>query len=247
MEWKIGASGFYYPEWKETFYPKGLPSSKWFEYYCGHFDTVELNGTFYRLPKLTQLKNWYGKSPENFKFSVKAPRMITHYKKFTNVLSDVHEFYDLVREGLSEKLGCILFQLPPSFAFTEQGLQAIIKALDPAFTNVMEFRHASWWQDEVYKSLRENKITFCSISHPSLPDSVHKTSDVLYYRFHGVPELYKSLYDADKLGSVLNEIKSRRAETNYIYFNNTMYGNAIDNIRACKSLLQKEVITMSSP
>lgn len=238
MSWKIGCSGFYYPEWKGVFYPKGVAASKWFEYYCEHFDTVELNGTFYRTPKVTQLKNWFAKSPKNFMFSMKAPRTITHYKKFSNVAADVAEFYDLATKGLAEKLGCILFQLPPSFAFSEQNLRSIVNTLDPVYNNVIEFRNLSWWRPEVYEVLREKRITFCNISHPSLPDAVVKTSSTLYYRFHGVPELYKSLYEHEVLNSVAAEIKNQRADHNYIYFNNTAHGVAIRNAYEFKSLLQ---------
>src|SRR6478752_2635302 len=109
MNWKIGCSGFYYPEWKKSFYPENVPTSKWFEYYCTRFNTVELNGTFYRLPKLQQLRRWHDASPPDFKFSVKAVKNITHYKRFSNVTLEVKQFYDLIAEGLQEKLGCVLF------------------------------------------------------------------------------------------------------------------------------------------
>jgi len=237
VNWKVGCSGFYYPEWREVFYPKGIPPRKWFEYYCWHFNTVELNGTFYRTPKVAQLKAWHERSPEDFRFSVKAPRLITHYKKFVNITSDVTDFYQLITEGLEEKLACILFQLPPSFAFSHEHLDNIIRAVDPAYRNVFEFRHRSWWQQSVYDALQQHNITFCSISHPSLPDDVIRTSDLLYYRFHGVPELYKSSYSEEALEKVLQSIFSKQADQNYVYFNNTMYGTAIGNIAILKNQL----------
>jgi len=237
VNWRIGCSGFYYPEWRDVFYPKGIPARKWFEYYCWHFDTVELNGTFYRTPKVSQLKAWHDRSPEEFRFSVKAPRLITHYKKFVNVKSEVSDFYQLVTEGLGEKLACILFQLPPSFSFSEKHLHDIVSTLDMGYRNVIEFRHPSWWQKPVYDALRQRNITFCSISHPSLPGDVIKTGTLLYYRFHGVPELYKSSYREEELDAVSREIFSRHADENYVYFNNTMHGTAIGNIHIFKSQL----------
>src|SRR5690349_13147184 len=99
IQWHIGCSGFHYKEWKEVFYPKGLPQRKWFDHYCEHFDTIELNVTFYRFPELTSLQNWFHKSPDRFLFSVKAPRLITHYKKFEDCAGLLTDFYTTVRDG----------------------------------------------------------------------------------------------------------------------------------------------------
>ena len=196
--WWIGCSGFYYKHWKEKFYPKGLPQRKWFEFYCESFNTVELNVTFYRYPKLEALQGWYTRSPGDFRFTVKAPRLITHYKKFNNAKREAQDFYELAGRGLNEKLGCVLFQLPPNLVFSEANLEKILSTLDETFTNVIEFRHESWWNETVYKILREKGITFCSISFPSLPDDVIRCIPVTYYRFHGVPDLYASAYSDEK-------------------------------------------------
>src|SRR5690242_10251634 len=112
MQYFIGCSGFHNKDWKEVFYPKGLPQSKWFEFYCTQFNTLELNTTFYRFPRIEILQKWYDKSSADFKFSVKAPRLITHYKQFNDVARLLNDFYTSVQEGLREKLGCMLFQLP---------------------------------------------------------------------------------------------------------------------------------------
>src|SRR5215203_2912212 len=126
MEWRIGCSGFSYADWKEIFYPTGLPQKKWFDYYCSHFNTLELNTTFYRFPQLKFLENWYDKSPANFDFSVKAPRLITHYKQFVDTERLLSDFYGTVREGLRDKLGCILFQMPASITYSDDKLDRII-------------------------------------------------------------------------------------------------------------------------
>src|ERR1700760_568766 len=120
MHCYIGCSGFYNKDWKELFYPKGLAQSKWFEYYCTQFNTLELNTTFYRFPTIEMLKKWYDKSPADFKFSVKAPRLITHYKQFNEVERLLNDFYSSVREGLKEKLGAVLFQLPARVVYSEE-------------------------------------------------------------------------------------------------------------------------------
>src|SRR3954470_2743104 len=117
IQWRIGCSGFHYKEWKGVFYPKELSAKKWFEYYCEHFDTLELNVTFYRFPELHALQSWYERSPAHFIFAVKAPRLVTHYKKFNDTTGLISNFYNVVRDGLQDKLGCILFQLPPDLEY----------------------------------------------------------------------------------------------------------------------------------
>lgn len=132
-KWGIGCSGFHYKHWKGVFYPEGLAQSKWFDFYHQHFKTLELNVTFYRFPQLSFLETWYKKSPDTFSFSVKAPRAITHYKQFIETKQLVNDFYGTVHEGLKDKLGCVLFQMPPRMAYKEEKLQQIIDNLDPAF------------------------------------------------------------------------------------------------------------------
>ncbi|QDA59527.1 DUF72 domain-containing protein [Hymenobacter jejuensis] len=230
--WFIGCSGFHYRHWKETFYPKGLPQRKWFDYYSEHFKTLELNVTFYRFPQLSFLENWYQKSPSDFCFSVKAPRLITHYKQFNESRQLLADFYGTIAEGLQEKLGCILFQLPPKTTFTEERLQKIIDNLDPAYQNVLEFRHVSWWNEVVYNTFAQHKITFCGMSHPDLPTNIIHNTSVLYYRLHGVPQLYKSPYSEEELVRIADEINGAPdVQQAYIYFNNDIDASAIGNAR----------------
>jgi uncharacterized protein YecE (DUF72 family) len=237
-KWWVGCSGFYYKHWREEFYPKGLAQRKWFEFYCQSFNTVELNVTFYRYPKLEALQGWYTRSPENFRFTVKAPRLITHYRKFNNAQREAHDFYELVARGLDDKLGCVLFQLPPNLVFSEQNLENILATLDHAFTNVIEFRHETWWNKHVYQVLREKNVTFCGISYPALPDEVIRSVPVLYYRFHGVPHLYASGYSLDQMKTITDRIKSFRGpEQVYIYFNNDIHTEAIRNALTLASMV----------
>ena len=172
IKWHIGCSGFYYKHWKGIFYPEKLPQKKWFDYYCQFFDTLELNVTFYRFPQLSFLQNWYDKTPAKFRFAVKAPKAITHYKKFSGTADMLADFYTTVRDGLKDKLGCILYQLPPRLSYSENFLQRIIESVDPSFSNVIEFRHESWWKEDVYKTLAKHDISFCGMSHPSLPKDI---------------------------------------------------------------------------
>ena len=142
----IGCSGYYYKEWKGLFYPAGLAAKEWFRFYCMHFNTIEINSSFYRIPPAASLDRWYRDSPEDFLFSLKAPRVITHLKRFQIDNSEIRAFYELLATGLQEKLGCILFQLPPSFTFTAERLRLICMQLNFPGSRVVEFRHESWWQ-----------------------------------------------------------------------------------------------------
>ena len=239
IKWHIGCSGFYYKEWKEVFYPKGLAVSKWFSYYANQVNTLESNVSFYRFPSLSMLQKWYRESAPGFSFTVKAPRSITHFKKFIDCKNLLSDFYLVIRDGLQEKLGCVLFQMPPAFGYNEERLQNIICQMDPSFTNILEFRHPDWWREDVYQILTDNHIVFCSQSHPKLPDNVICTSPVMYYRFHGTPELYKSVYAHEFLNGIVDEItRCDKVKDVYLYFNNTMTTAAIEHVRYLQQKLQ---------
>lgn len=231
MKWHIGCSGFYYKHWKEVFYPQGLPQSKWFGHYCEHFNTLELNGTFYSFPKLSSLQKWYADSPAQFLFAVKAHRGITHYSKFNNTKDRVNELYQVIADGLQEKLGPVLFQMPPNYLYSEERLENILKNLDPAFTNVVEMRHESWWQSHVYAELAKQNISFCGMSHPTLPDEVVANTSTIYYRLHGNQQLYSSAYSADELNSFAANVNAANAEQAFVYFNNDIGASAIFNAK----------------
>ena len=231
MEWKIGCSGYHYPEWKGTFYPTGVAQRKWFEYYSTHFNTLELNVTYYKFPRVEAIHRWYERSPAGFSFAVKAPRHITHHKKFVEAQRMINDFNTAIKEGLKDKLGCVLFQFPSNFRFEPDRLLRITDMLDPSVKNVLEFRHVSWWTPGVYEALTKANVAFCGMSHPSLPDQVLTTTNTLYYRFHGVPHLYNSLYEIQKLEQVVQQIVNSSATQAYIYFNNTAAGHAITNAK----------------
>lgn len=237
--WWIGCSGFHYKDWKDIFYPSGMAQSKWFEFYCQHFNSIELNTTFYRFPRPEALQKWHDRSPDNFRFSVKAPRLITHYKTFKDSERLLGDFYASIYEGLHQKLGCVLFQLPASVAYSEEMLQRIIASLDLSFHNVVEFRDAGWWNKNVYTQLKKHNISFCGISHPTLPDEVRKTNTILYYRFHGVPVLYKSEYEAGFIKKMGEEVKAAPGlKEVYVYFNNTWGKGGITNARQMQEIIK---------
>ena len=236
MKWKIGCSGFYYKEWKDFFYPKGLAQKDWFKFYTEHFNTIEINASFYKTPTEKSLEKWYHESTADFLFTMKAPRLITHYKQLKDCKMDTADFYHLLNNGLKEKLACVLFQFPPSFNYTEERLERLLQTLDPSFKNVVEFRHPSWWNENVFIQLATHRIVFASQSYPKgLPEEVIITTPTIYYRFHGKPILYKSTYELAVLQHLFEQIPATTQEV-FVYFNNTWGSGAITNANQLKLL-----------
>ncbi len=232
INWQVGCAGFHYKEWKTVFYPEKLQQRLWFEYYCKHFNTLEVNNSFYQFPRLSTLESWYNQSPDGFSFSFKAPRIITHYKKFIDTERLLEDFYGALQAGLHNKIGAVLFQLPPQLRYSDELLHRIIGSMHAGYQNVIEFRHPSWWTKEVYRQLAAHQICFCGISYPGgkIPDTVIANIDTVYYRFHGVPVLYKSQYENETLQNVVEEISSnKQVKKAFIYFNNTWGTAALNN------------------
>lgn len=186
----IGCSSFSTASWQKIFYPENLPKKNWFKYYCIYFNTYEYNGSFYRFPTVSGLKKWYYKTPEDFTFSIKIPKSITHIKKLIACEKEISDFYSVISEGLSDKLACVLWQFPPSFVFNEKNLEGVVSVLNDQFKNVVEFRHNSWWNIDVLNRLFTKNALFCNPSYPGLPHKVSKNNKCGYFREHGVPKLF---------------------------------------------------------
>jgi uncharacterized protein YecE (DUF72 family) len=235
MKTYIGCSGFLYPYWREKFYPKDVPQRKWLEYYSSHFNTVELNGTFYRFPTVKNLKVFYNSTPPGFRFAVKAQKIITHTLRMNNAAEKVKEFAKIVEEGLEEKLGCTLYQLPPSFQYSGENLEKVITSLAGQPRPVVEFRHPSWWQKPVYNTLKKHGLIFCNNDYPGMPDEIVPTKGLFYMRFHGRPVLYKSEYDISRLKEVAEQATA--SADRYVYFNNTWFMAAVSNAKEMQKLM----------
>lgn len=231
----VGCSSYYNRKWAGIFYPPDLPSKEWFAYYCEHFNTYELNASFYKFPTVKSLQTWHTKSPEGFIFSVKAPKLITHSKKFVECARELGDFYLACREGLKDKLGCVLFQLPPSFNYTPERLELILENLDPEFKNVIEFRNESWWIQEVFDAFIEHKLIFCSVNYPKLPTIIIATAATAYVRLHGNPTLFYSEYSSAELDKMEEEIRGHSTvKEAFVYFNNTANTAGILNALAVR-------------
>jgi uncharacterized protein YecE (DUF72 family) len=234
----IGCSGFIYPEWKGRFYPPDLARSRWLSHYSSKFNTVELNGTFYRFPVVKNLKIFYENTPDDFKFSIKANRIITHSLKMKNTREKVDEFMQIAEDGLMDKLGCVLFQLPPSFKYSEENLDSILNSVPLKPSTIIEFRNISWWNKDVYEVLDKNGITFCNNDYPGMPNNIIPTKRFFYMRFHGRPVLYKSEYSDTYLKQFAKQIPEN-CDKRYIYFNNTWHLAAITNAISIREMLEK--------
>ncbi len=232
----IGCSSFNETNWKGVFYPEDLPRSRYFEYYCKHFGTYEMNGTFYKFPTVKSLKTWYDKAPEGFRFSVKAHRLITHYRKFLNCTEELAGFYATVRDGLADKLAFVLFQMPPSYHFSEERLALILGSLDYGFRNVIEFRHESWWKPEVFDAFAAKGVVFCSVSYPNLSEDVIAINNSVYVRLHGRPKLFFSGYSIPELEALHQQIKTTSAKEVFVYFNNTASAFGVLNAMSFKEI-----------
>ena len=234
----IGTSGFFYRHWKGIFYPEGLPQKKWLEFYANSFDTLELNSTFYHLPKENTVKAWVNRTPDNFVFSVKASKFITHTKRLRNVEESLQLF--IQRAALfGNKLGVILFQLPPSMRKDMTLLKNFLSLLDKNGQYAIEFRDKGWLSDEIYDTLKEYNVAFCISDTPRYPYAEVVTANFSYIRLHGHTALYASDYTKDQLTHYANLIKkwSKNNITSYVYFDNDFSGYAVKNALQLKKLL----------
>ena len=233
----VGCSGWYYWHWLGGFYPAELSRAEWFRYYSQQFDTVELNAPFYSWPTVATVRSWLKQAEgRQLIYTVKVCELITHVKRFTGTKTLVRDFGHIA-DLLGERMGCFLFQLPPSFHYTPARLRRIVEQLDPARRNVVEFRHASWWNEKVFAAFREHRIIFCSCSGPRLPDQVVKTCDEIYVRFHGPQRWYRHDYTSEELAEWAKRIGESGARRVWAYFNNDRDCYAISNARELRRQL----------
>lgn len=238
MEYRIGCSGYHYDAWKNKFYPEGLEKEKWFDYYTEHFDTVEINNSFYKLPEKKNFETWYKNSPDKFLFTLKGSRYVTHMKKLKNIEDPVQEFQKRA-SLLKEKLGCILWQLPGNQHMDLKKLEKFGEVLSNEFTHVIEFRHETWFHPEVYDLMNDKKLTFCILSAPNgLPAKVVSTSDTGYMRFHGKTDWYRYDYSEKELHDWYMRLSHLNVKKLFIYFNNDYMAHAPGNALTMKKMIE---------
>lgn len=238
MKIRIGTSGWSYDHWKGIFYPLKLPKTKWLTQLASIFDTVEINATFYRQPKPRTFEKWYAQTPDDFLFSIKASRFITHIKKLNDVQDSLNRFYQAIAP-LKEKIGVILFQLPPSLHYNQKLLDHFLDQLDLSWRTTLEVRHASFIEETFYQSLSSRNIAFCwSDTAGRYPYSEEVTADFLYIRLHGSPFLYRSSYSENFLKTFGDKIRETGRDA-FIYFDNDAEGHAPKNALWLKNYIEK--------
>jgi len=233
---RIGCSGWSYPHWRKRFYPEKLPAREHFAFYAQHFNSVELNNSFYRQPPKERFVAWAEQAPPGFLFAVKGSRYITHIKRLVVESKSIDLVVEAAR-GLGGKLGPILFQLQANFHLDLERLEHFVAMLPTDIRFALEFRHESWLVPAVFDVLRAHRIALCIPDHPKMPKSLEITSDFTYIRMHLPPSGLG--YGERALQPWAQRIRNWSAQILdvFVYFNNDMEGHAIKDARALISLL----------
>ena len=246
---RIGCSGWNYATWRESFYPQGLPASRWLEHYASVFDTVEVNTTFYRLARRDAVERWVRQTPAGFCFAVKASRYLTHMKRLTDLDRGVQRLYEplepLARGG---RLGPVLWQLPPNFHRDDERLAAALDHLPPG-RHTFEFRHPSWFCDEVYELLRWHGVALAIGDRPEVEFQSHEiTADFTYVRFHYGRRGRRGNYSDSELREWARRIAGwGRSVDVYAYFNNDWEVFAPRNAQALRRMVAAEAGAAGAP
>ena len=239
VQYYIGTSGWHYDHWRYRFYPEKLRKPDWLDFYARHFNTVELNNSFYRLPSENAFATWYDSSPASFSFAVKVTRFITHIKRLKNSEEPADTLIARAR-GLGEKLGPLLYQLPPNMHRDDERLESFLSILPREMRHVFEFRHESWLEEGVFEILRRYNTGFCVFDMPVLSCPLVATADFAYIRFHGSTGLYSSCYSDEELVDWAGRLADLGTDLKavYIYFNNDAEAFAVKNALTLHSYLQ---------
>jgi uncharacterized protein YecE (DUF72 family) len=225
----VGTSGWTYDDWAGRFYPPDVKGAARLNYYAGKFDAVEVNASFYRIPTTAMVDAWNRKLAPGFHLVLKGPRTVTHLKKLRDCNKSLDSFFERALE--LRHLKVILWQLPPSFHRDSSRLDEFLSTLPGQVRHAVEFRHDSWWDDEVEKVLKRHSAAFVAVSHPRLPEEIIQTSDFLYIRFHGHgKDLYTYKYNDEELATWASRITPLlKGRSLYAFFNNDFNANAVNN------------------
>jgi uncharacterized protein YecE (DUF72 family) len=235
----VGCSGWQYQDWRETFYPKGLGQPKWLPSYAERFDTVEVNSTFYRLASPAAVQRWVDETPQDFVFALKASRYLTHIKRLQDLRPGLERYYERIEALVgSPKLGPIVWKLPPDFQRDDERLAGALKAL-PEGRHCFEFRHPSWFTEEVYERLRAHGVALVIGDRPERPWQSHElTTDWTLVRFHYGRRGRRGNYSDRELGTWARRIAAWRSRAEvFAYFNNDWEGFAPRNALALRKRL----------
>ncbi len=226
----IGTSGWNYKHWQGTFYPLQLKSKNFLSFYSEKLYTVEINSSFYHLPKLKTFENWRDTVPKNFIFAVKASRFITHIKRLKDAKDAVDNFIERAKE-LQQTLGPILFQLPPHWKCNIDRLKSFLEILPKDYRYTFEFRDNSWWNEKIYQILRNFNVAFCIFHLAGQLTPKESTADFIYIRLHGPGDKYQGLYDKQTIKTWIEDFNqwNKQGKEVFCYFDNDEYAYAVQN------------------
>ena len=241
---RIGCSGWNYDHWRNgVFYPPRLASRNWLRFYAEHFDTVEINSTFYRLPRTTAVARWVEESPDDFTFAVKVSRYVTHIKRLLDVPQHLPLLYERIAPLLrSPKMGPLLWQLPPTFRCDLDRLAQALEHLHDGHRHAFEFRHPSWFREETYTLLREHRVALVVGDRPQVNtfQTRELTADFTFVRFHSGTRGRNGNYSHAELDEWIEQLLRWSAEVDvYAYFNNDWEGFAIENAAYVRAAVQR--------
>ena len=240
MALHIGTSGWSYNHWRNVLYPPGLPNRRWLETYAAEFDTVEYNGSFYRWPREPAFAAYRERLPDGYRFSVKAPRGLTHARKLREPEEWIGRISRCWKE-LGDKAGVLIVQLPPNLERDDARLDYFLSALPGDIKTAVEFRHPSWETEAVYSLLSRHDAAYTVMSGARLPCNLLATASFVYVRMHGPDHehLYAGSYSDADLRWWAERIREweRSGRDVYMYFNNDGEGHAVRNARTLHALL----------
>lgn len=238
---RVGCSGWQYKHWKGDFYPAELPQSAWLDYYARHFDTVEVNNTFYRLPAEGVLERWRQRTPSGFLFTVKASRFLTHMKKLKDPEEPVERLFSRAFE-LRGKLGPVLYQLPKQMPKNLDRLGAFLQVLPARVKHTIEFRNPSWYDADVMQLLKKHNVALClhDMAGSITPRLV--TATFTYLRFHGSSGRYAGRYSQEQLANWADWLTSCGVSA-FVYFNNDVGGHAPKDAKRLRICLARSAST----
>lgn len=234
----VGTSGWQYRDWRGAFYPKEIPQREWLPYFARHFETVEVNNSFYRLPERETFERWRRQTPEGFIVTVKASRFITHLKRLKDPEDPVALFWERAT-GLGDRLGPVLFQLPPRFRAEPERLRRFLGTLPRELRPAFEFRDDSWLTDEVFSMLEDRRAALVWPDRPGTKADLPVVGGWLYVRFHQGTR-FGPEYRREKLRRWASRIAAAPVDEGFLYFNNDPTSAAVRDARTMIELLEAE-------
>jgi len=237
---RVGCSGWVYKHWRGIFYPEGLPQNRWFEFYASEFDTVEINNSFYHLPKPATFEKWRKKAPTGFCYSIKANSYLTQAKKLKDCKEPLDRMMAAVRH-VGKRLGPILYQLPPNMKINLERLESFLRILPAQVASVFEFRNHDWYMPETYQLLDRYHASFCVHDMAGSKTERIAVGPIAYLRFHGTKGKYRGRYSDEELVSWTDWIveQANLGRPVWCYFNNDTHGDAIEDARTLKSMVRQ--------